>query len=66
MFKVNYSGRTDQTRYFNEVNETLTAADVRIGSTWCETFKVVVCLQLAFCVNVHKNIISGFEAPRLH
>lgn len=39
MFKINYSGRTDQTRYFNELNEGLRAADVKISSTCCETYK---------------------------
>lgn len=34
MFKIKYSGRTDQTRYFNELNESLTATDVKkISST---------------------------------
>lgn len=39
MFKINYSGRTDQTRYFNELNESLRAADVKISFTCRETLK---------------------------
>lgn len=77
MFKINYSGRTDQTRYFNELNESLTAASltVKISSTWCETCKsngnklLLFCTFTwpgLFCVSMHKNVISGFETLKLH
>lgn len=76
MFKIKYSGRTDQTRYFNELNESLTATDVKkISSTWCETYKsngnklLLFCTFSwpgLFCVSMHKNMISGFETLKLH
>lgn len=75
MFKINYSGRTDQTRYFNEVNESLTAADVKISSTWCETSKssgnklLLFCTFTwpgLFCKHAQKNVISGFKILELH
>jgi len=49
MFKINYSGRTDQTRYFNELNGSLTAANVKISCTWCETYRSNGNKLLLFC-----------------